>query len=201
MSFRVAVSDPVPAYRRGLMAALEEDGLCSEAPDDLEEWASAPGRRAALITITEPAGVDKLTSLAKVNIDLVVVALLPEPSANAYREVLKAGASGGAPWDAMPEVVVRVLRSAWERQCIVPVHIAHALAMPAVSKPELPTVTLCEAKWLRMLANGATIAELAQDSNYSEREVFRLLHRLYERMGVRNRTEGLVKAARAGLLS
>jgi hypothetical protein len=33
---------------------------------------------------------------------------------------------------------------------------------------------------------------------YSEREMFRLLRQLYDRMGVRNRTEALLKAAQCG---
>jgi DNA-binding NarL/FixJ family response regulator len=202
LSFPIAIFDPVPAYRRGLLAALEDVGLRAEAPDDLEAWAVAGGSRAALLTINFPEGLDTLAKLTKVNAELVTVALLREFTADAYRNVLAAGASGAAPWDAQPEIVVRVLRAAWDQQCILPVQMAHALAMPGtLPKPELSTVTLCEAKWLRMLASGATVAELAHEASYSEREMFRLLQRLYEKMGVRNRTEALVKAARAGLLS
>jgi DNA-binding CsgD family transcriptional regulator len=52
-----------------------------------------------------------------------------------------------------------------------------------------------------MMANGQTVGELARAVGYSEREMFRLLRSLYERMGVRNRTEALLKAAQSGLLT
>ncbi len=201
MPLPIAVFDPVPAYRRGLIAALADADLEAEAPDDFESWTLGGGRRAALITVGFPHGLDMLENLAKANSDLLVVVLLREPTLDAYRQVLKAGASGVAPWDAPPEAVVRVMRAAFEGQCMVPVHIAQALAAPAPVKPEISGVTAWEAKWLRTLASGATVADLAHESSYSEREMFRLLQRLYQRMGVRNRTEALVKAAQNGLLS
>ena len=58
-----------------------------------------------------------------------------------------------------------------------------------------------EVHWLQMLANGATVADVARDASYSEREMFRLLNRLYRAMGARNRVEAIVMAARAGLLN
>ena len=45
----VAVFDPLPAYRRGIMAALTEVQLESEAPDDLIAWISLAFTAAALI--------------------------------------------------------------------------------------------------------------------------------------------------------
>ena len=54
---------------------------------------------------------------------------------------------------------------------------------------------------LQTMAKGRTVAQLARAVGYSEREMFRLLRQLYDRMGVRNRTEALLKAAQCGLLA
>jgi DNA-binding NarL/FixJ family response regulator len=57
-----------------------------------------------------------------------------------------------------------------------------------------------EISWLRELAGGLTVAQLAERSGYSERAMFRLLRRVYVRMQVRNRTEALLRAREQGLL-
>jgi DNA-binding CsgD family transcriptional regulator len=43
-----------------------------------------------------------------------------------------------------------------------------------------------------------SIAELAQTIGYSERAMYRLLKGLYTTIGVRNRTEALLKASQGG---
>jgi DNA-binding NarL/FixJ family response regulator len=62
-------------------------------------------------------------------------------------------------------------------------------------------VTPEEIDWLRLLADGATIHELADKVGYSERALYRILHGLYGRMRVSNRTEAILQAKRWGLLS
>jgi DNA-binding NarL/FixJ family response regulator len=47
---------------------------------------------------------------------------------------------------------------------------------------------------------GGTVQDLAGQAGYSERALYRLLHALYSRMGVSNRTEAILQASRRGLL-
>ena len=54
--------------------------------------------------------------------------------------------------------------------------------------------------WLRALAAGATVHQLAERIGYSEREMYRLLRAVYDRLGVPNRTQALVWATRQGIL-
>jgi DNA-binding CsgD family transcriptional regulator len=58
-----------------------------------------------------------------------------------------------------------------------------------------------EQSWLRSMAGGMTVADLAESVGYSERAMFRLLRDLYRRIGVKNRTEALIWASRNSLLS
>jgi DNA-binding NarL/FixJ family response regulator len=50
------------------------------------------------------------------------------------------------------------------------------------------------------LASGRTVSQLAEQSGYSERAMFRLLRKVYVRMQVRNRTEALLRARQQGWL-
>ena len=49
-----------------------------------------------------------------------------------------------------------------------------------------------ELTWLRILAQGGTVHDLARQVGYSERALYRLLHALYGRMGVSSRTEAIL---------
>ena len=81
--------------------------------------------------------------------------------------------------------------------------------IPIVAITDQPTlatyaaqwVSTDEADWLRAMAAGATVAEIAVDVGYSERAMFRNLKALYTRIGARNRTEALLWASRHGLLT
>jgi DNA-binding NarL/FixJ family response regulator len=133
------------------------------------------------------------------NEDLVIVGLLRVAGIAAYREAFRFGATAAVAWDETPENVVKVVRACLDGFCLLPVGIAQGL-VTAQSYEESPFLTEWERRYLQRLANGATVAEVAREASYSEREMFRLLHQLYQRLGARSRTEALVKAARLGLL-
>ena len=78
--------------------------------------------------------------------------------------------------------------------------MAQELAKHAVTLQPLRELSERDRDWLRRLARGDTVAELAQSADYSTREMFRLLANLYGRMGVRRRTEALITAAHWGVL-
>lgn len=200
VSISVGVSDPVPAYRRGLIFALGEAGFDAETVADPEAWVAEDGRRAVLLTAKLPDDSGTIRKLVATNPELRVIVLLKDATPSAYREALSAGASGAISWDDDPEAVVDVLRAALRDHCLLPAEVVRTLVKTNGGCTAGPRVKPWEKKWLQMLADGATIAELAQEANYSEREVFRLLHGVYQKLGARSRVEAVVKAARAGLL-
>lgn len=57
-----------------------------------------------------------------------------------------------------------------------------------------------EVRWLKALAGGITVAQLARDARYSERSMYRRLSVLYRRLNVRNRTQALLAASERRLL-
>ncbi|MGH2669450.1 MAG: hypothetical protein ACRDH5_10135 [bacterium] len=187
-----------------MIVALVNAGFDAEAVEHPEEWAAQGGRRAVVLTANLPEDAGVIERLKLANPELSIVVLLRDAGVAGYREALVAGVSGAVPWDEHPATVIEVLRAVAVLDggyCLLPTCVAQTLATTNHRLSlESPAISDREMKWLRMLADGATVAELALDANYSEREMFRLLHMLYERLGARTRAAALVRAARAGLL-
>jgi two-component system, NarL family, response regulator DesR len=184
------------------VAVLSAAGFPSEEPDDLQQWVvDRQNLAGALVTLSTPEDREALSKLRTVRPDCVLVALLQDSGPTGYLEALRAGASAAVPWEAEPELIVKVLRVALEGYSLLPLPVTEALmtASPPASR-EVPPMTSQDVKRLQLLADGVTVVELARQVGYSEREMFRLLHDLYHRMGVDNRSEALVKAAQWGLL-
>jgi DNA-binding NarL/FixJ family response regulator len=200
MPVRIAVSDPLPVYRRGIMATLGEAGFYPEAPDDLLAWIRQEHRRAILLTLDAPSDWTLLAELRYTRSDLVVVAVLSDVSVQSYVKAIITGAAAAVPRDASPEAVRRVFEEVVEGFSVLPVEVVQALAAPhrRIETGSVPAAR--ELDWLRELAGGATVAQLAKNSGYSERAMFRLLRDLYQRMDVGTRTEALILAQQRGWL-
>ena len=83
-------------------------------------------------------------------------------------------------------------------QAVMPAAVAAVLAEPQAVSARGPSVD--QLSWLRQLANGATVVQLADRAGYSERAMFRLLRSLYRQMGVRTRLQAIMRAQEAGWL-
>jgi DNA-binding NarL/FixJ family response regulator len=200
MPVLIAVSDPLPLYRRGIIATLGEAGFASEAPADLLTWIREDQRRVVVLTLDGPSDWTVLAELRQTQADLVVVAVLTDESVQYYAKALLMGAAAVVPRTASPEVIKRVFEEALAGFSVLPVAVAQGLAARHHRAAEQPAPPEHELAWLRELAGGATVAQLAERSGYSERAIFRLLRDLYQRLEVRNRTEALMLAHQRGWL-
>lgn len=124
--------------------------------------------------------------------DAAVVELVAAPSAWEYIDSMERGAVGTAPWDAPVAEV----------EAIICVGLAGRVTMPAFTRSQLarscrdPSVELdwMERELLRGLMSGTTVRHIANLIGYSERETYRRLHAVYDRLGVASRYEAVVKA-------
>ena len=196
----LGVVDPAASYRNGLSAALTEGGFAPTELADPSHWGATAGRRVLLWTIRSPKDWKGFKALRGLNPKLVLVALLVDPTPDAYAEALRSGAVAAVAWEAAPEDIVKVLVAALAGDTLIPAGVAQALAakLPAIEDPDW--ITHEELTWLNILADGGTVHDLAQKVGYSERALYRLLHALYGRLGVSNRTEAILQASRRGLL-
>ena len=204
MGIKVAVCDPLPTYRRGVMAILSDLGLSldgPEEPEDLAAWPAGQDRHVALITV-DPSKPDQgWDSIARLRgARLVVLALLVEDTLDAYVRAIVTGATSAVARNAAPEVIRQVFLEAIQGRSLLPAAVLSALAarvgplgIPSDDRPSEQHI-----EWLRCLSKGMSIAELAQTIGYSERAMYRLLKGLYTTIGVRNRTEALLKASQGG---
>lgn len=194
---RVVVRDRAPAYCRGLEIALHEAGYSVEEPLDLESWAEAAGMRALVATCDSWAQARNLALLRARGIDVVAVALLSEGAPIGYRDILETGVDSAVAREASLDRIVDVVGAAVDRRTVLPTEIARTLARSGLGEEEIDER---QAEWLRALARGVTVEELAESVGYSERAMYRQLRRLYGRLGVRTRTEALLQALRRGLI-
>src|SRR5439155_16605668 len=116
-----------------------------------------------------------------------------------YRRALRLGLAGMVPREAPPEQIVAVVAAALAGTTLLPCSIARHLADRCGVEEPLP-ISDNEAGWLRAMADGTTIATMAEAARYSERQMHRLIANLYKRIGAANRQQALVFAARCGIL-
>lgn len=197
-ALQVAVVHLPPVFRRGVSAALTEAGYRVDAPDDLERWAADGRGRRMVLTDDSDRALGTLQRLRAAAPHVLSVVLLSD--ASAYPRVLPC-CTGAVPMDGDVEDVLTAVQVAASGFTLVPVPIARELTARATPPVPSPGVDEHERSWLRQLAAGTTVAALSRAERYSERDMYRLLAHLYQRLGARTRTEALLLADRAGLLA
>jgi len=206
MSFRVAVYDPLPVYRQGVLAALGRtpvDGETpdGETPDDLLAWARREDRRIVVFSICAPADWDVLADLCRTGPDVAVLAVLDDVTVTSYVRAISAGAAGAVPRNAAPAVLRAAFEAVVGGSTLLPLEVVRALRSPPGESDVSTSVDeplANEKEWLRQLARGSSVARLAGQAGYSERMMFRLLRELYVRLGVNGRTAALMLARERG---
>jgi DNA-binding NarL/FixJ family response regulator len=195
MSIRVAVSDPLPLVRQGIVASLDHLSAGVEDPADLVAWAHRPDRRVVLLTVVAADDWEILADLCRLPVSVVVVALLADASVANYVRAISAGAAGVVPRTVTGTGLRSVFQAAVEGKTLLPTDVVRALAgrqpdnAPADDRP-----TDRELSWLRDLAAGMSVGRIAERAGYSERMMFRLLRAVYAKLGTRSRTEALMLA-------
>ena len=196
---RVAVVDPMAGVRRSVEGALAEDGHTTIDTGDPLTWAgSASADDVLVVAVPTSVEVSLLATITSTTEGTVVA--LVEDGFPAFSAALASGATSAVERSAEPARIAAVVEAAVAGDCLLPRGVAAEMARAAAHQSGHPDVRARETQWIRRLASGATVAALAEEAGYSEREMFRLLHALYLRMGARNRTEALVMATRWGLL-
>jgi DNA-binding NarL/FixJ family response regulator len=196
----VAVIDASPAYCRGLTAALPEAGFTVQNPEDPLRWAGKRGARVVTVTVEPESGAEAVRGFVSAGPDVQLVALLTETTASAYREALCFGACGAVGHDDPVAEIVETVSAAVRRRTLLPRSIAFEVANTNGTPSTAVKLSAQETQWIRALASGATVAELADQVGYSERELYRLLKRLYAHLGVKRRSEALARAGTLGLV-
>ena len=202
MAVQVAVVDPLPLFRDGAVAALTEAGHVVQTPSDVVAWAGQVRGAVVLLTVQAEADWRVLSRLGGPGTSVnSLVVLLGEESAAAGVRAVRAGARSVLARQVSAEVLRRTVSATIDGQAVLPAPVAALLASGdgAGTGPDL-VLSAERVSWLRALAAGGTVAQLASQAGYSERAMFRLLRSLYRDMGVGGRVEALMRAQERGWL-
>jgi DNA-binding NarL/FixJ family response regulator len=199
---KVIVVDAVPACARGITNALQLHGYAAQ------EWTGQNpphqvGDTPILVTLRAGDDWDFLRSHTE-STDSCVVAVLPNSDERTYSRALAAGARSAVAERAPVEEIVQVLAAALDNHTLLPAAIAAAIAAGNHHTHEQAAagpiaLDSAQVHWLRALAAGVTVADIAVQACYSQREMYRLLGQLYRRMGARNRADAIVLATKWGV--
>ncbi len=167
----------------------------------IADW--RPGRHgiAVVAGVRSPAELDAIAAFVAEYPHIPVVAVVAILDLGEVASALRSGAAAVVAEDDEIEGYRAALENAIEGRTALPVALARSMARRIPASPDAAAwIEPVEASHLRKLAAGKTVAAIADDAGYSEREMFRILNELYAHIGVRNRTEAIVWAARHGVL-
>jgi DNA-binding NarL/FixJ family response regulator len=197
VTVRVAVSDPLPLFEDGIVQALAAVGHEVETPGDLAVWAARERSVVVVLTVIGEVRWQLLRQLSESGTYPVVALLEPDTAVLGVR-AMHAGARAVLARTVTGHSLVRTVQAVLEGQAVIPAEVAAELLIDRL-QPNGP-YTEQETRWLRALASGETVAQVAQAAGYSERAMFRLLKDLYRSLGVQTRLEAIIRAQKLGLL-
>lgn len=201
---RVAVIDPLPLFQLGIRARWPPAGT-SLPRRQTSSNGSDPGQgQVVLVSISRPYAWEILRELSRFAPGPAVVVLLDPLTDEAVTRAIHLGASSVVTRSIEPDDLVVTIDMAMAGNSVVPTSslaVISKLSRPTTTSTTGRTISSRHLEWLTILAAGGTVAELARRTGYSERTMFRLLSALYEKMGVRNRTEALMQAHEQGWLT
>jgi DNA-binding NarL/FixJ family response regulator len=194
----VAVMDPLPMFRHGLVAALGR-GTPLTSAEDLDAWVGGTGGGLLMLTMADDTAWGVLRHLRAAS-HVHVVAVLTGFDITTAAGALRAGAVHALGRDADADAFRAVVGDVARGVVTLPAAVMRAVAaLPDAAMVGLPPSDE-EIRWLRELANGSTVAVLARKLQYSERALYRRLKDLYRKLGVLNRTQALILAREQGWL-
>ena len=193
---KVTVVGGSPVWQRGFSTLADESGYEVRIVDRLSDWQPTADRECIVTT-----DVNEIPPFRAEHRFVPVVAVLDEVDLASVARSIRAGATGVLGEHDDPDEVVTTLDRAMRGRVVLPLEVVAAMARMVPEESDTSSwVSATEVEWLRWMARGGTVADLAEDTGYSERAMFRQLKTMYERLGVRNRTEALLWASQRGLL-
>jgi DNA-binding NarL/FixJ family response regulator len=199
VTVHIAVADPLPLYRQGVVTVLSAAGHVVETPSDVVAWARQTPTAIVILTVLSERDWKLLERLTATDASCGVIALVETAPAAAGVRAVRSGARCVLAREVSTEMLRRAVEAVIEGHSVMPSDVAAALATN-VPEPAPPTLTPEELSWLRQLSGGITVARLAERAGYSERAMFRLLRSVYRSMGVDGRMAAVLRAQERGWL-
>lgn len=210
MSVRVLLVDDHPVVRSGLRAVLEATGrveVVGEAASGEQALALVPSTQpdVVLMDLNLGDGVDGVATTTRIlpggpgaRPPAVLILTTYDHDADIVRAV-EAGAAGYLLKDASPETIADAVAAAARGETVLASGLAQRL-VTRMRAPSGPTLTPRELEVLRLVSGGASNRAIARELFVSEATIKTHLVRIYEKLGVDNRTAAVAAARERGLL-
>lgn len=202
VSAKVVVAGMSHVWRRGMAGLLEDSAFEVVVSEALSTWTPHKDGSCIVLGVDAPDDVGLLRPFREDHPYTPVVVVVSELDISTFARLIRSGATAVVAEHEPAEVIHRVISEALAGRVSIEGDLAQSLAglVPDVGAIAR-WVTDREVDWLRAMAAGITVLELAEDVGYSERAMFRQLKEMYRRIGAKNRTEALLWASRRGLLA
>lgn len=128
-----------------------------------------------------------------------MVTLVGRARMDDYRQALRLGAAGVVERAGVADRLVNVLRAAFRGETLLPAAVSRTLSETQPAAPPA-WLTFEDLRLLRLLAGGASLADIGVELCLSERSVSRRVRALLIRMRARDRAAAIAQAARWGLV-
>lgn len=191
------VVDTVPLFRRGLTECCDDLGLLVREHAKVDDLPPDARPAAVVLVIRQEADWIALGEMCARQPEVPVLVILQRLLPLVVRRAIALGAYGVTDMAAPLDHFVGALRAALAGFTVLPHNVASDIVCSDSPNDALTPVTI---DWLRDLASGKTVADLAERVGYSEREMHRHLSRVYVQLGADNRTDALLTAQRVGLI-
>jgi two-component system nitrate/nitrite response regulator NarL len=207
----VVVIDDHPLFSRGLSLLLppESGGRVRVVgtTEDASAGAALVRRHHADVAVVDlhmppPGGTRAIAAIHRAEPMVRIVALSGLAEADAALEALRAGAAGFLPKTADPELLVRPLLAVLDGWSVLPEALLRQLladAQPTGDQGIADRLTADERRLWRLIADGASTADIATTLHVSDRTTKRLVAHLLRRLDVTTRVEAAALAGRVGL--
>ena len=202
---RVLLAEDHPIVRAGLerlLGTTDDIEVVAGAEDGAQavELAAEHKPDVVLMDISMPHlnGIEATKQIVEVNEDVQVVVLTSFADRPQIVAALDAGAVGYLLKDAEPEEVIRGVRAAAKRESPFAPKVARTLLDARAARPEAH-LSERELEVLRCVAKGLPNKLIARSLGISEKTVKAHLTRIYQQIGVTDRTQAALWAREHGI--
>jgi len=212
MSIRVLVADDHALLRQGVRQVLELE-------DDMEVVGEAAGGRQALelqqtlrpdvvvldVSMPDLNGVEVAAAMKREDPNVGIVILTIHSDAPYILAAVQAGVAAYVLKDVKPELLVRAIREAAGGRAYLSPTVAQRLMREYVrlatgeERAPMGELTSRELEVLALVAAGKSNSQIARTLYISEKTVKNHLSRIFEKLGVSDRTNAALLAVRHGL--
>jgi DNA-binding NarL/FixJ family response regulator len=209
----VLVVDDHPIVRQGIRSLLSnypEFQLIGEAENGAETvayfQANPPDVTLLDISLPGESGLDILYRIRQLNPTAKVLMLTSYDDEEYVMEALRTGALGFILKNVSDEMLVNAIQAVYRGERTFSPQVAEqviqrALGQHAAAAPKLPlTLDPEERHILRLLAEGASNSDIANELFMSEATVKRKVRQIFAALGVQTRAQAAAEAVRRGLV-